>query len=382
MDARGARESMDAAKRGVSTARKWAESSAASLERARKRLAEIREEVDRCERQAGDASKSLQEARRYLKDLERRHEVIDVDEETTQQRKKRRLSHDGGTPITPPTIPEESAEEGLVLRPSVAGVAAAARAGGSDESADLGGAGGNLQQRLMTNGHERPEGDRCPICFDPIEFPMNKHSKINVCCMKLVCNGCRLAARRRGLRGCPFCRTPFPSDDASKLAMVQRRVEKRDADAITLLGYKYFHGSLGLTKNVPRAIELWTEAAELGSLEAHRQLGAMYYTGDGVKEDKPRGIQHWQKAAMKGHVSSRHNLGIAEHKNGNHQLAVQHYMISAKMGYPKSVDGMFKEGLKEGRATKEQYAEALQGYRDAMEKMKSPQREEAKKAGI
>ncbi|EJK56043.1 hypothetical protein THAOC_24137 [Thalassiosira oceanica] len=382
MDARGARESMDAAKRSVSTARKWAESSAASLERARKRLAEIREEVDRCERQAGDASSSLEEAQRYLKDLERRHEVIDVDEETTQQRKKRRLSHDGGTSITPPTIPEAAAEEGLVLRPSMSGVAAAARAGGSDEPADLGGAAGTLHQRLMASGHERPEGDRCPICFDLIELPMKKHSKINVCCMKLVCNGCRLAARRRGMNGrCPFCRTATPTDDASELAMIQRRVEKRDAEAIAHLGYKYYYGKLGLTKDVSRAIELWTEAAELGSVNAHSELGHTYYCGNDAEEDKPRGIHHWQLAAMKGHVSSRNNLGCTEHDNGNYQLALQHLMISAKMGLKWSVN-VIKKRFKEGRATKEQYAEALQGYRDAMEEMKSPQREEAKRAGI
>ncbi|EJK56840.1 hypothetical protein THAOC_23189, partial [Thalassiosira oceanica] len=33
----------------------------------------------------------------------------------------------------------------------------------------------------------------------------------------------------------------------------------------------------------------------------------------------------------------------------------------------------------EGQATKAQYAEALLGYRDAVEEMKSPQREEAKR---
>ena len=56
-------------------------------------------------------------------------------------------------------------------------------------------------------------------------------------------------------------------------------------------------------------------------------------------------------------------------------------MISAKMGYEESLNGiklMFKEGL----ATKAQYAEALVGYRDAVEEMKSPQREEAKRVGF
>ncbi|EJK53348.1 hypothetical protein THAOC_27235 [Thalassiosira oceanica] len=239
----------------------------------------------------------------------------------------------------------------------------------------------SLHKRLMASGHERPEGDRCPICFDLIELPMNNYSKFNACCMKKVCNGCALAARQRGLFGsCPFCRTPFSTDDTSLLAMIKKRVSKGDAVAIGNLAEQHYQGSLGVAKDVPRAIELWTEAAELGSLDAHYQLGDSYYTGDGVEEDKPRGIHHWQQAAMKGHVLSRHSLGCVEFVNGNYVLALQHFMISAKMGFEMSLN-YIKEMFKKGHATKAQYAEALLGYRDAIEEMKSPKREEAKRLG-
>ena len=165
------------------------------------------------------------------------------------------------------------------------------------------------------------------------------------------------------------------------LAMLQRRVGKGDAEAIHRLGENYFLGNLGLAKDVPRAIELWTDAAGLGSLDAHDRLGNTYYLGAGVKEDKPRGIYHWQQAAMKGHATSRHNLGEVECIRGNYDLAVQHYMISAKMGYKESLDEIKSEFMK-GHATKAQYAEALMGYGDAVEEMKSPQREEARRFGI
>ena len=237
----------------------------------------------------------------------------------------------------------------------------------------------NLEQRLMTSGHERQEGDTCMICFLLIELPMGKHWKMNVCCMKRVCDGCILAARQRGMYdGCPFCRTPLPADDASKLAMVQKRADKGDAEALEFLGESYYHAELGLTKNAPRAIELWSEAAELGSLDAQNNLGTVYYTGDGVEEDKPRGVHHWKQAAIQGHAMSRHNLGYAECESGNHELATQHWMMSAKMGYEESLSAT-KNMFKEGHATKEQYAEALLGYRDAVEEMKSPQREEVKR---
>ncbi|EJK69330.1 hypothetical protein THAOC_09422, partial [Thalassiosira oceanica] len=240
----------------------------------------------------------------------------------------------------------------------------------------------NLERALMSSGHERPEGDVCPICFDLIEFPIVRHSKIKTCCMKRVCNGCILEARQRGMGDrCPFCRTPLPDNDASALARIQKRVSKGDADAIKVLGDWYYHGKLGLAKDVSRAIELWTQAAELGSLEAHMKLGLTYYKGVGVEEDKPRGIQYWQQAAMKGHVMCRHGLGAVDHDNGNYELAVQHWMISAKMGDEDSLNEIKRLFMK-GHATKAQYAEALLAYRDAVEEMKSPQREEAKRLGV
>ena len=107
----------------------------------------------------------------------------------------------------------------------------------------------------------------------------------------------------------------------------------------------------------------------------------MYNNGEGVEQDTPRGIHHWQQAAMKGHVDSRHILGIVEFNNKNYKLAVQHFLVSAKMGYEKSLNGI-KGMFKEGQATKAQYAETLMGYRDAVEEMKSPQREEAKRLGV
>ena len=183
----------------------------------------------------------------------------------------------------------------------------------------------------------------------------------------------------------------MPARNVKQLSILQDALHKRRGipareDRETcgqgrLLGDKYYFGELGLTKDAPRAIVLWTEAAELGSLDAHYNLGRAYYHGDGVEEDKPRSIHHWQQAAMKGNVLSRHNLSAAEAIKGNYDLAVLHWMISAKMGYEMSLNGI-KEMFKEGHATKAQYAEALRGYGDAVEAMKSPKREEAKRLGI
>ena len=84
---------------------------------------------------------------------------------------------------------------------------------------------------------------------------------------------------------------------------------------------------------------------------------------------------------MKGHVESRHNLGAIAFGNGNWELAVQHFMISTKMGYEGSLKAI-KDMFMKGHATKAQYAEGLRGYGDAVEEMKSHQREEAKRLGV
>ena len=65
-----------------------------------------------------------------------------------------------------------------------------------------------------------------------------------------------------------------------------------------------------------KAVELSTEAAELGSIEALYNLGIAYYHGDGVQEDKAKAVEFYKKAAMQGHVESRHNLGCYEERRG------------------------------------------------------------------
>ena len=231
-------------------------------------------------------------------------------------------------------------------------------------------------ERLYTQGQERSEDDFCPICTLPIPLQMNDHSGFMVCCMKRVCDGCNVAAQKRGMRDCAFCRTPRHEDDASELAMVQKRVDAKDPEAIQFLASQYYFGALGLEKNVPRAIVLWTEAAELGSIEALYELGLGFSKGERGVQDRAEAARYFELAAMKGHVAARHNLGWQECLNGNGRRAVRHYLIAARMGYKGSLDNI-KIMFATGHATKKQYAEALKGYQAAVEEMKSPERNEA-----
>jgi len=233
-------------------------------------------------------------------------------------------------------------------------------------------------EQLYSQGHERPEGDFCPICTLPIPLRLDEHSALNICCMKRVCRGCDLAARKRGMEDCPFCRSPRPAGDADELAMIQARVAKKDPVAINLLGQKYIFGELGLQKDTRMAVKLWEEAAEIGSIDALFNLGLAHERGEGVKQDMAEGAEFYKKAAMQGHVKSRNNLGCLEGQQGNFNRAVRHFLISAKMGNKNSLE-IIQKIFMAGHATKEQYAQALKGYQEALEEMKSHDRDEAKR---
>ncbi|EJK77726.1 hypothetical protein THAOC_00424 [Thalassiosira oceanica] len=232
-------------------------------------------------------------------------------------------------------------------------------------------------EQLYGQGLERPEGDFCPICTLPIPLQMGNHSILMTCCIQKICNGCHMAALKRGMDDCAFCRTPPSDNDSDSLAKIQARVSKNDPAAIHLLGQKYFWGMKGLQKDMRRAVNLWEEAAELSSIEALFSLGDAYNEGNGVQQDKAKAVEFYAKAAMQGHVDSRHNLGCFEGKKGNHDRAVRHWLISAKMGEEQSLENI-KNKFMAGLATKEQYSEALKGYQGAVEEMKSHDREEAK----
>ena len=194
--------------------------------------------------------------------------------------------------------------------------------------------------------------------------------------MTLVCNGCLLAARKRGMWDCPFCRAPLPENESQVLAMTQTRVAVGDPMAIYYLGGKYADGHDGLEKDVTMAIELYERAAEFGVQYAHFKLGDLYRKGEDVEKDTAKAIQHFEVAAVKGVAKARNNIGALERSAGNYDLALQHYMIAAKLGHRRSLNNV-KKLLVSCHATKADYAEALRGYQSAIEEMRSPDREEA-----
>lgn len=106
--------------------------------------------------------------------------------------------------------------------------------------------------------------------------------------------------------------------------------EAGDSRAQYFLGLHYSRGSMGLPREYSKAFELWTRAAELGDMDAHRNLGVLYSEGvtpSRYEESKSSlGASSSARSRM-----ARHNLGCIEMKRGNMQRAMKYFMILQRL---------------------------------------------------
>jgi TPR repeat protein len=149
------------------------------------------------------------------------------------------------------------------------------------------------------------------------------------CCGKTICGGCADSFCESGNMGkCPFCNSNRNKTDEERVEGLKKRMDVNDAGAISALADCYYNGKLGSLQDQERAIALWKQSAELGSSQAHFQLGTQYDAEGNSKKVK----FHYEAAAMAGHEGARCNLGYMEYKLGNMEQAVKHYIIAASAG--------------------------------------------------
>ena len=170
-----------------------------------------------------------------------------------------------------------------------------------------------------------PAKEDCPICFLPMPVrliacislppatissaPIYDYAEANeklvgmyteeyfVCCGKSICKGCKHSFQCSGNDDkCPFCNSDRASKTVEELVgEVMKRVEANDADAMYVMGNHNYGGAHGLQQDQERAMELWKQASQLGSIDAHDFLGNMFYAeGGNLKKAK----FHFEPAAM------------------------------------------------------------------------------------
>ncbi len=225
-------------------------------------------------------------------------------------------------------------------------------------------------RKLFTQPDISHRGE-CPLCFLPLPLDPRK-SAFYPCCSKVVCYGCVFANyKSNGGDRCPFCRELVVAEDDKKKGMM-KRIKANDPAALCEMGTKLFHEG-----EYESALHYWTKAAELRDyVDAHYQLGNMYWRGDGVEKNEEKEVYHMEKAAIGGHPDARYNLGYKERENGNNERAAKHYIIAANLGDEKSMKMLWKY-YSAGAITKEDLESTLRTHQAALDEMKSPEREVA-----
>ena len=101
-----------------------------------------------------------------------------------------------------------------------------------------------------------------------------------------------------------------------------------------------------------------------------------YDLGEGVGRDEKKATYYYELAATESREMARHNLGMSEGRAGNIDRALKHFMIAAGFGDNDSLENI-KQMYKDGKATKDDYTNALRSYQAYLVDIKSPQRDEA-----
>ena len=227
---------------------------------------------------------------------------------------------------------------------------------------------------------DSPPKEDCPICMLPM--PMSTihdvyRTAYQACCGKYICNGCVVVSNENMKKGiikscCELCREPPPSSMKVEMRRFKNRTKASDAEAFFMFGCGYQIGQWG-KQDMDKALELWNQAAELGSAKAHFKMAIEYYQGSYVKRDMKKHKHHLQLAAIGGHDIARHQLGTMEKYEGYMDISMKHFMIAAKAGFEDSLKEV-GEGYKAGHVTKEDFASTLRAYQQSMDDMTSEER--------
>ena len=140
---------------------------------------------------------------------------------------------------------------------------------------------------------------------------------------------------------CPFCREPKQTLE-EQLRRTEARAAKNDHYALSQLGMTLIVGNDGAPKDEFRGLDCWIRAAELGSVEACNNIGALYNSESGynvLPSNNERFVLFEKAGALRGHIVARHALGSFEYFDlHNHEVGIRHWKIAAEAGNQTSLD--------------------------------------------
>jgi TPR repeat protein len=132
------------------------------------------------------------------------------------------------------------------------------------------------------------------------------------------------------------------ADPKAAAGWYQKAVEQNYAPAINNLARLYADGR-GVKQDVPKAIELWSKAAETGNTTARFNLGLQYAAGIGVKKDMKKAAEHLLQAAESGLPEAQ--FAIANYYRDGSGVAKD--MDAARQWYDRAAAAGFEPARKE-----------------------------------
>jgi TPR repeat protein len=157
---------------------------------------------------------------------------------------------------------------------------------------------------------------------------------------------------------------------AEDINALKAKAEQGDADAQKNLGWMYYDGE-GVPEDKAEAAQWYRKAAEQGDADAQSQLGFMYYNGEGVSADKAVAAQWCRKAAEQGDADAQRLLGFMYSKGEgvpkDKAEAARWYRKAAEQG-DAYAQWDLGEMYSKGEGVPQNKVEAAQWYRKAAER--------------
>lgn len=124
--------------------------------------------------------------------------------------------------------------------------------------------------------------------------------------------------------------------------------------AASALGYAYYYGANGARRDLGKALENLTRAADAGVPAAMRLLGPMYMSGHGAPMDKVRGLELVGLAAQMGDRQAQEMIGDFSLRGDglrpNRNLAIAWYQKAKSSGSMIAADKLRQLGVVEWTA--------------------------------
>lgn len=141
------------------------------------------------------------------------------------------------------------------------------------------------------------------------------------------------------------------------------------ADAMRNIGNLYYFGQ-GVEQDYAQAKEWWEKAAELGDAAAMSNVGVLYEYGEGVEYDYTQAVEWYEKGAELGNDTAMRGIGLmyatGKGVKQDYARAIEWWEEAAALG---NIDAMRDIGVmyEDGQGVEQDYAQAAEWYERAAE---------------